>query len=79
MNGHLPEGKHQYDCFSDPKYFYREFRKKHGHTPHQHRIWYKSYNRQVSDDITYTLEEKRLELEHYIASFFCDMLCGSKQ
>ena len=68
-----------YACgFSDPKYFYREFRKKHGHTPHQHRIWYKSYNRQVSDDITYTLEEKRPELEHYIASFFCDMLCSSK-
>ena len=67
-----------YACgFSDPKYFYREFRKKHGHTPHQHRIWYKSYNKLVSEDTIYSLEEKRAELEHLIAGFLCDIVVNN--
>lgn len=36
--------------FSDPKIFFREFKKKHGHTPHQHRIWYRRYNQSLTPD-----------------------------
>ena len=36
--------------FSDPKYYYREFKKKHAHTPHQHRIWYRKYNEKTRPD-----------------------------
>ena len=60
-----------YACgFSDPKFFYREFRKKHGHTPHQHRIWYREYNRLVQDDTVFYLEEKIQELNSCIAGFY---------
>lgn len=62
-----------YACgFSDPKFFYREFRKKHGHTPHQHRIWYRQYNKLVAADTVYSLQEKEQELCVCIARFFSD-------
>ena len=65
-----------YACgFSDPKFFYREFRKKHGHTPHQHRIWYREYNRIASEDTVYSLAEKKQELLDCIAGFYSDMVC----
>ena len=65
-----------YACgFSDPKFFYREFRKKHGHTPHQHRIWYREYNRLAMEDTVYTLAEKKQELLDCIAGFYSDMVC----
>ena len=65
-----------YACgFSDPKFFYREFRKKHGHTPHQHRIWYREYNRLAMEDTVYTLAEKEPELLDCIAGFYSDMVC----
>ena len=65
-----------YACgFSDPKFFYREFRKKHGHTPHQHRIWYREYNRLAAEDTVYTLAEKKQDLLDCIAGFYSDMVC----
>ena len=64
-----------YACgFSDPKFFYREFKKKHGHTPHQHRIWYRNYNRLVSDDTIYSLQEKKQALYECIACFYSEMI-----
>ena len=64
-----------YTCgFSDPKYFYREFKKKHGHTPHQHRIWYRNYNQLVSDDTVYSLQEKKQALYECIACFYSEMI-----
>ncbi len=64
-----------YACgFSDPKFFYREFKKRYGHTPHQHRIWYRNYNKLVSDDCIYSLEESRQELSSLIARFYADMV-----
>ncbi|MDD4200171.1 MAG: AraC family transcriptional regulator [Eubacteriales bacterium] len=60
-----------YACgFSDPKLFYREFRRKHGHTPHQHRIWYRNYNRFTCPDETYLPDEKSSEIIQRIAAFF---------
>lgn len=43
--------------FSDPKFFYREFKRKHSQTPYQHRIWYRNYNRKVSPDTVLSIEE----------------------
>ena len=66
-----------YACgFSDPKLFYREFRKIHKHTPHQHRIRYREYNRLVADDIRFTQAEKKQDLHCCIACFYADMVCG---
>ena len=65
-----------YACgFSDPKFFYREFRKKHGHTPHQHRIWYRNYNKLVAEDTLFTLEEKKQELNDCVACFYSNLVC----
>ena len=36
--------------FSDSKFFYREFKKKYARTPHQHRIWYRNYNKNTVPD-----------------------------
>ena len=64
-----------YACgFSDPKFFYREFRKKHGHTPHRHRIWYREYNRLVQEDTVFSLEEKKEELYCCIAGFYSELV-----
>lgn len=60
--------------FSDPKFFYREFKKKHGHTPHQHRIWYRNYNQLVVEDVRYPVKEKRQEIHSCIACFYSDMV-----
>lgn len=53
--------------FSDPKYYYREFKKKHGHTPHQHRIWYRRYNENVTDDIILDPHDHLDEIDDCIA------------
>ena len=67
-----------YACgFSDPKFFYREFRKKHHHTPHQHRIWYRNYNKLVAEDTVFSLEEKKQELNDCIACFYSNLVCES--
>lgn len=67
-----------YACgFSDPKFFYREFKKKHGHTPHQHRIWYRNYNKLVSDDTVFTLKEKKQALNDCVACFYSDLVCDT--
>ena len=64
-----------YACgFSDPKFFYREFRKKHGHTPHQHRIWYRNYNRLISKDTIFAPEEQRQVINNCIAGFYSNMV-----
>ena len=64
-----------YACgFSDPKFFYREFKKKHGHTPHQHRIWYRNYNKLVQEDVVFSLQEKKQVLNDCIACFYSDMV-----
>lgn len=49
--------------FSDPKYYYREFKKKHGHTPHQHRIWYRKYNEDVQPDLVLDPREHLEEID----------------
>lgn len=56
--------------FSDPKFFYREFKKKHSHTPHQHRIWYRKYNEQVSSDVTVPIENNVNEIRDCITQLF---------
>lgn len=62
-----------YACgFSDPKFFYREFKKKYGRTPYQHRIWYRKYNELVSEDVQFTLTEKSQEIEACVAGFFAN-------
>lgn len=61
--------------FSDPKFFYREFRKKHGHTPHQHRIWYRCYNEKTAPDIRYSLSEQQTTLEHLISKLYSQIIC----
>ena len=67
-----------YACgFSDPKFFYREFKKKHGHTPHQHRIWYRNYNKLVAEDTVFSLEEKKQELNDCVACFYSNLVCDS--
>lgn len=43
--------------FSDPKFFYREFKRKYSHTPYQHRIWYRNYNKKVFPDIILSVPE----------------------
>ncbi|MGN0702125.1 MAG: AraC family transcriptional regulator [Lentihominibacter sp.] len=66
-----------YACgFSDPKFFYREFKKKHGHTPHQHRIWYRNYNKLISKDTLFTPEAQRQVICDCIAGFYSDMVCS---
>lgn len=49
--------------FSDPKFFYREFKKHHGHTPHQHRIWYREYNKKVTPDAVLDVRDHLSEIE----------------
>jgi len=56
--------------FSDPKFFYREFKKKHGHTPHQHRIWYRRYNEGTAPDIILDTGEHIDEIEDCVAELF---------
>ena len=53
--------------FSDPKYYYREFKKKHGHTPHQHRIWYRRYNENVTADNILEPHDHLEEIDNCIA------------
>ena len=67
-----------YACgFSDPKFFYREFKKKHGHTPHQHRIWYRNYNKLIAEDTVFSLDEKKQELNDCVACFYSNLICES--
>lgn len=64
-----------YACgFSDPKFFYREFKKKHGHTPHQHRIWYRNYNKLIAEDTVFSPEEQRQVICDCIAGFYSSMV-----
>ena len=56
--------------FSDPKFFYREFKKKHGHTPHQHRIWYRKYNEMVEADTILDVNKHIDEVEDCITDLF---------
>ncbi len=56
--------------FSDPKFFYREFRKKHGHTPHQHRIWYRRYNENVEPDEILDVQKHPEETEAIINELY---------
>lgn len=56
--------------FSDPKFYYREFKKKHGHTPHQHRIWYRQYNKRVMDDTILSISENAIEIKECIIKLF---------
>lgn len=56
--------------FSDPKFFYREFRRKHGHTPHQHRIWYRHYNKNASPDILIPITENMNQIRECITELY---------
>ena len=56
--------------FSDPRLFYREFRKKYGHTPHQHRICYRKYNEHAVDDTILDVENHLNEIDSCNAELF---------
>lgn len=60
--------------FSDPKFFYREFKRKHDHTPHQHRIWYRRYNESVCADTIFSIEEHREIIKDCIAELFANIV-----
>jgi xylan 1,4-beta-xylosidase len=60
--------------FSDPKIFYREFRRKHGHTPHRHRIWYRNYNGELTPDIPVTFDENADEIRLYMTRLFAEIV-----
>ena len=75
----MPVPEVGYACgFSDPKFFYREFKKTYGRTPQQHRIWYRDYNGLVSEDVVYDFAEKGQEIERCVAGFFSDALCEER-
>lgn len=61
--------------FSDPKFFYREFKRKYSHTPHQHRIWYRNYNKNVSSDIILPISEKQNLIKNCIAELYTKTVC----
>lgn len=54
--------------FSDPKYFYKHFKRWWGRTPQQHRIWYKNYMKQAPDLFDLPAEESFEFLEKYMAA-----------
>ena len=64
--------------FSDPKFFYREFRKRYGHPPHQHRILYRVYNKSVSPDIRFDAGEHLPQIESCINDLFSRTVCELK-
>ena len=63
--------------FADPKLFYREFRKKHGHTPHQHRIWYRRYNEKITPDIPLAAKDDPADIDSCLNRLFADAVMDS--
>lgn len=60
--------------FSDSKIFYREFRRKHDHTPHKHRIWYRNYNAGVIPDRPVAIDENADEIRMCVSRQFADIV-----
>ncbi len=60
--------------FSDPKILYREFRRKHGHTPHRHRIWYRNYNNGLTPDIPVAFDENADEIRACMSRRFAEIV-----
>lgn len=58
--------------FSDPRIFYREFRKMYGHTPHQHRIWYRQYSEHVVEDTVLDIQKYLDEIDGCIEELFSE-------
>ena len=59
-----------YQCgFSDPKYFYKAFKKWYGHTPLTHRKLYRSYQKQTRPSRIFALEEIQGDLIQWIVYY----------
>lgn len=56
--------------FSDPKIYYRFFKKLYGRTPNSHRKWHHEYNSTVIDDKKYHVNEIRHTIRQYITYYF---------
>ncbi|MDD6189987.1 MAG: AraC family transcriptional regulator [Firmicutes bacterium] len=60
--------------FSDPKFFYREFKRKHEHTPHQHRIWYRNYNKKTAPDVELSVKDHMDLIKECITELYADTI-----
>ncbi|MDO4552639.1 MAG: AraC family transcriptional regulator, partial [Bacillota bacterium] len=64
--------------FSDPKYFYKHFKRWWGRTPQQHRSWYAAYMKQDVDFSRLSPGEAFTFLEKYIAARQAAKLIGGE-
>ncbi|NLD19124.1 MAG: AraC family transcriptional regulator [Clostridiales bacterium] len=56
-----------YQCgFSDPKYFYRAFKKWYGHTPSAHRKMHRAYMKKTVPNTIFSFEDKHSQLIEWI-------------
>ena len=59
--------------FSDPKFYYRNFKKWYGRTPVQHRQWWRAFNKLHEPNRTYRINEIRYSINQYISFHFANM------
>lgn len=59
--------------FSDPKYYYRHFKKWYGHTPLQHRKFFQATCSRSAENKYYHPNEIGPILEHYISYYFATL------
>lgn len=59
--------------YSDPKFYYRSFKKWYGCTPLQHRTFFKKIEERSQENQFYDPKEISAQLEHYISYYFATL------